>query len=117
MFARMEQQRSLGTEAVDAPDSIDIANITPDAPPELRLYPFGLMTIDWHGVRVQREDGLEHFHGRDGHQFIKAPAHTRIEIVDTNEVLSLKKAVPPTKVWCNPAVARLCTDLAHSPHG
>ncbi len=31
--------------------------------------------------------------------------------------ISLKKAVPPTKVWCNPAVARLCTDLAHSPHG
>jgi hypothetical protein len=29
----------------------------------------------------------------------------------------LKKAVPPTKVWCNPALARLCTDLAHSPHG
>jgi transposase len=33
------------------------------------------------------------------------------------EAFNLKKAVPPTKVWCNPALARLCTDLAHSPHG
>jgi HD-like signal output (HDOD) protein len=34
-----------------------------------------------------------------------------------DESFNLKKAVPPTKVWCNPALARLCTDLAHSPHG
>jgi hypothetical protein len=42
---------------------------------------------------------------------------TRDELAEACDELNLKKAVPPTKVWCNPALARLCTDLAHSPHG
>ena len=84
----VQKERLRQSGKVQESQTINLESIPLDAPPQMVVTPNGVATIDGTGAHVQHPHGVESYIGRDGQLLLTAPATTRIEIVDTNQVVS-----------------------------